>query len=95
MLARTSSDGGWIYLAGDSAHDWRLIKGEGEIADFVNPEGVRVCLHRDKPKAVETIKRIAQVATLPKVQVILAHDSEWYEENKGGSCFWPGKIPSL
>lgn len=22
ILARTSADGGWIYLAGDSAHDW-------------------------------------------------------------------------
>ena len=27
VLARTSEDGGWIYLAGDSAHDRRLLTG--------------------------------------------------------------------
>lgn len=95
LLARTSADGGWIYLAGDSAHDWRLVHGEGAIAEFDTPEGAHICLHAEKAQAEDTIRRIAQILTLPRVRVLLAHDAEWFEENNGGSSFWPGKIESL
>ena len=94
VLARTSADGGWVYLAGDSAHDWRLVRGQAEIAVVDDPRGPngKICMHVDKAEVEATIKRIADVLTLPRVKVILAHDAEWYEENKGGGQFWPGKI---
>lgn len=96
FLIRTSSDGGWIYLAGDAAHDWRLVRGEGQIAMYPTGDGGGLtCIHTNKEQAEATIKRIAEVLTLPRVRVILAHDGEWYHKNKDGDAFWPGKIPSL
>ncbi|KAH9944688.1 Metallo-hydrolase/oxidoreductase [Amylocystis lapponica] len=91
VLARTSPDGGWIYLAGDSAHDWRLIRGEAQIA--VHP--LVGCVHGDKAVAQEHIGRVKTLSELARVRVILAHDVPWYEVNQGGSAFWPGKIESL
>lgn len=96
VLARTSADGGWIYLAGDSAHDWRLLRGQGEIADIYDEPFIgHICLHIDKEKSAEHIKRIASLGTLPRVRVVLAHDDEWYAINKGSDAFWPGHIQSL
>ncbi|THH10033.1 hypothetical protein EW145_g1591 [Phellinidium pouzarii] len=95
ILVRTSPDGGWACLAGDSAHDWRLIRGQGEIAERHNAVRGHICMHRDKEQAAKHIRRIADVLTLPRVRVILAHDNEWYDANKGGDAFWPGKIKSL
>ena len=40
------------------------------------------------------IARIRELAKNEKVRVVFAHDANWYEENKGGSAFWPGKIES-
>ena len=31
IMARTSADGGWLYLGGDSVHDWRLLTGEAGV----------------------------------------------------------------
>lgn len=94
VLARTSSDGGWIYLAGDSAHNWRLLRDQAEIADFYDESRGNVCVHADKDLAAVHIRRIADLMTLPRVKVILAHDDEWYAENKDGESFWPGSIKS-
>lgn len=92
VLARTSADGGWIYLAGDSAHDWRIIKGEGKVGRH----GIFGCAHMN---VEETEQHLARIRTLmeknPRVRVLLAHDKPWYEENKGGPAFLPGKIESL
>lgn len=94
ILARTSADGAWIYLAADSAHHWNLITGESDIAvGFMGHQ--HACAHTDKVVAEETIKRIKEVYKIPRVKVVLAHDVPWYEENKGGPVFWPGKIASL
>ncbi|KAH8118233.1 Metallo-hydrolase/oxidoreductase [Phellopilus nigrolimitatus] len=87
----SSSGARWMYLAGDSAHDWRLIRGEAAIAVRHGDQ----CAHRDKEQAEATMKRIADLLTLPRVRAILAHDSEWFNENRGGDAFWPGKIISL
>lgn len=96
LLARTSSDGGWIYLAGDSAHHWNLITGESVMAGTLNEHGELMgCMHLDKEAAEETIRRIGVLWKMPRVRVIIAHDALWYEGNKGGSAFWPGKIDSL
>jgi len=94
VLARTSSDGAWIYLAADSAHHWRLLTGESQIKTGM-PYGLHFCMHADKHKAEEHIAHIRELRKLPRVQVILAHDGPWYSSNKGGDAFWPGKIQPL
>ncbi|KAI0666554.1 beta-lactamase-like protein [Trametes maxima] len=92
VLARTSVDGGWIYLAGDSAHHWSLITGEGRIAKTAHLG----CAHLDVTAAEDHIARIrVLMKENPRVRVVLAHDVPWYEKNKGGSAFWPGAIESL
>ncbi|KAI8975870.1 beta-lactamase-like protein [Trametes punicea] len=92
LLARTSPDGGWIFLAGDSAHHWALITGEGKIAR-TDRFG---CAHVDVAASEEHISRIRTlVEENPRVRVILAHDEPWYSQNKGGPAFLPGKIESL
>ncbi|KAL5526388.1 ATG17 [Sanghuangporus sanghuang] len=89
ILARTSADGGWIYLAGDSAHDWRLVRGQADIAELKHPVQGMTCMHGDPAQARATIRKIRELTTLPRVRVVLAHDNEWYEENKNGNAFWP------
>ncbi|KAF8225896.1 hypothetical protein L208DRAFT_1407921 [Tricholoma matsutake] len=83
VLARTSADGAWIYLAGDSAHHWDLIMGKGNIP------------HHAIYGYAQHIRRIRALRELPRVRVLLAHDGPWYESIKGGPAFWPGKIVSL
>ncbi|KLO10872.1 Metallo-hydrolase/oxidoreductase [Schizopora paradoxa] len=90
VLVRTSSDGGWLYFGGDSAHCWSLITGHSEIAG----ETGKGCIHVNKEVAADTIRGIRELSEMPRVKVILAHDEPWYKENKGGDAFWPGKIPS-
>ncbi|KAI0714186.1 hypothetical protein C8T65DRAFT_772641 [Cerioporus squamosus] len=90
ILARTSADGGWILLAADSAHDWRIIRGEAKVAR--KP----ICVHSDVERAEAHIRNIAKLLEQNKrAKVILTHDIPWYEENKGGDAFWPGEIPSF
>lgn len=92
VLVRTSPDGGWVYLAGDTAHDYRLINGESKIADT---EGFG-CAHRDKEGAERHMQRVKELKEKEKrVRVLLAHDRLWYEVNKGGPAFLPGKLESL
>ena len=57
--------------------------------------GILTCIHRNKEDAEATIKRIAEVRKLPRVQVILAHDGEWYDNPRNKEYFLPGKIASL
>jgi hypothetical protein len=52
-------------------------------------------MHGDKEKAVENIARIRSLLEIPRVQVLIAHDSKWYEENKGSAAFLPGIILPL
>ncbi|KAG1741132.1 hypothetical protein EDB19DRAFT_2038912 [Suillus lakei] len=66
-LARTSPDGAWILLGGDSAHDYRLITGEREIAHNVDSSGRVKCAHGDKEKAAENIARIRPLLGIPRV----------------------------
>ncbi|KAG2121176.1 beta-lactamase-like protein [Suillus cothurnatus] len=95
ILARTSSDGAWILLGGDSAHDYRLITGEKEVAHNIDSSGCVRCIHGDKEKAVENLARIRLLLGIPRVQVLITHDSKWYEENKGSAAFLPGIIPPM
>jgi glyoxylase-like metal-dependent hydrolase (beta-lactamase superfamily II) len=95
LLVRTSSDGGWLYLSGDAAHDWRLIRGEGEIAMYPAADGTLTCIHRSKGDAEATIRRIAEVIKIPRMRVIMAHDGEWYHNPDNKKSFLPGTIASL
>ncbi|KAA1469650.1 Metallo-hydrolase/oxidoreductase [Dentipellis sp. KUC8613] len=97
VLARTSADGGWVYLAGDSAHDWRLVTGEAGIPQVKDAATGRVmAAHADIPAAEAHIARIrALYQGNPRVRVLLAHNAEWYKENKGGAVYWPGGFQSL
>lgn len=91
-LARTSHDGGWVYLAGDSAHDRRLLMGEAGIPHHAKWG----CAHRDPEASLAHIARIRELMEgNSRVRVVLAHDKPWYEENKGGSAYWPGQMESL
>ncbi|KAH8107014.1 beta-lactamase-like protein [Cristinia sonorae] len=94
VLARTSSDGSWIYLGGDTVHDRRLLTGEKEMA-FMHDEktGEVLCMHVNKEAAMEHVLGVRTLLTVPKVHVLLAHDWEWFEENKDGEAFLPGSIP--
>ncbi|KAI0743392.1 beta-lactamase-like protein [Daedaleopsis nitida] len=92
LMVRTSADGGWAYLAGDSAHDWRLLTGEAGIGYH----RVFGCIHEDVGKAQETIERLKVVKTIPRVRVLLAHDRPFVEaHNADGKGYWPSVIESL
>ncbi|KAF8489688.1 Metallo-hydrolase/oxidoreductase [Gautieria morchelliformis] len=92
LLVRTSAEKSWLYLAGDSAHDARLLTGEKEIGFFPHPAtGGLTCMHTNVELAREHISRIRRLRENPEVVVVLAHDLGWYEENKDTSVF-PGEI---
>ncbi|KAF8908898.1 hypothetical protein CPB84DRAFT_1843260 [Gymnopilus junonius] len=65
VLARTSSDGGWIFLAGDSAHHWSLITGEAQIA-IGHPGHLNETADANKELAEEHIRRIRELWKLPE-----------------------------
>jgi len=94
ILARTSAEGSWIYLGGDTCHDLRLLTGEKEIFFETDADGrVFGCIHEDKDVAAEHIRRVGELRRMNEVHVLVAHDYEWYNANKGGSAFLPGRIP--
>ena len=78
----------WVYLGGDSCHDTRLLSGEKEISTWQDDKGTIMCIHLDRSAAKETLKRISRLGALQdcKVQIIMAHDWEWYEKHKD-RCF--------
>ncbi|KAG6908115.1 hypothetical protein DXG01_006084 [Tephrocybe rancida] len=60
LLVRTSAEGGWVYLAGDSGHLWSLVTGESEVAT------AHGCVHVDKDAAVVHLARIRELTKEPK-----------------------------
>ncbi|KAG2346874.1 hypothetical protein BDR05DRAFT_974413 [Suillus weaverae] len=96
ILARTSSDGAWILLGADSAHHPDLITGKMQIACRIDVKTDAVtCAHQYKEVAEENIRRMRSLLAIPRVQVLVAHDIVWYEENKGKEVFLPYTIPPL
>ncbi|KAH9940440.1 Metallo-hydrolase/oxidoreductase [Epithele typhae] len=92
LLARTSADGAWVYLAGDTVHDWRIINGEGKMGHH----SVFGCAHMNEAEAEAHIERVrVLMKENPRVQVLLAHDVPWYEKNVGGPAYFPGKLEPL
>ncbi|KAG6839026.1 hypothetical protein C0991_006493 [Blastosporella zonata] len=95
VMARTSADGAWIYLAGDSAHHWDLVTGKGEIPVHYGEHGFARCAYANKKETERHLSRMRELLAIPHVRVMLAHDYTWYNANKEGGAFWPGKIPSF
>jgi len=66
-----------------------------DFATRTTPEGKVVAhAHVDGDAAALTIEWIRAVMAQPRVKVIMAHDTEWYAENKENGQ-WPAVIPSL
>ncbi|CAL1704603.1 unnamed protein product [Somion occarium] len=96
ILARTSPDGAWIYLAGDTCHDVRIIMGERDIAVHIQPDGSVLCGHSNLEQARAHISKVRVLFENPHVEVNLAHDWRWYEAAKGiRNVFFPGIIPPV
>ncbi|KAG6844312.1 hypothetical protein H0H87_007882 [Tephrocybe sp. NHM501043] len=95
ILARTSADGSWVFLGGDSAHHWDLVTGKGKVAVHEGAHGFMRCAYADKEETERHLSRMRELLGMPHVRVLLAHDYTWYDTNRGGEAFWPGKIPSL
>lgn len=98
LAPTATSPNNWLYLAGDSAHHRRILVGEAKIAVVRNEKGeVLGCAHTEKEKAEEHLERIRELMAMDgmngiSVKVVLAHDGEWYEENKEKGMFWPGRF---
>nr|VWP01493.1 MFS domain-containing protein [Ganoderma boninense] len=92
VLVRTSPDGGWAFLAGDSAHDWQLLTGEA----MVGHHHTFGCIHEDPAKAQETIERVKALSEHPRVRVLLAHDVPFVNANAADATgYWPDTVESL
>lgn len=93
LLARTSSTGSWMYLAGDTCHDISVILGEREFQVTHDSEGNVICAHADVGMAKRHIERVRALYSNPYVEIILAHDWRWYDSVKGiRNVFFPGVI---
>lgn len=87
LLARTSSRGTWVYLAGDSTHDSRTLLGNKHS----DSGGNSLCIHADPSKAEEHLSRVRKlltnVDTRTLVDVVLTHDRDWAVRNR--ASFFP------
>lgn len=91
LLARTSADGAWLYLGGDVAHDTRLLTdGETQIARAA-ASGAPYCMHSRPELATIDIGRVRELVKMPRVEFLIAHDWQWYVENKG-KAFLPDRL---
>jgi glyoxylase-like metal-dependent hydrolase (beta-lactamase superfamily II) len=97
LLCRQAS-GEYVYLAGDSCHDERLLSGEKDIATWADPSysNVTCCIHRDKAAAEETLGRIRSLLNnqteLGNVEIVFAHNRVWAEKAKRNGRFFPGAL---
>lgn len=87
VIPETDNEWKWLYLAGDSCHDRRIVRGERDIGEWYDAHGQICCIHADKEKAKETIQRIRN-AEKKGVEVILAHDVEWETEERNRNRFF-------
>jgi len=89
----------YVYLGGDCCHDPRILSGEKDIAMYEDGMGGMRSVHVDTGVARKTLDRIQGFIRDKKlngeeieVEVIVAHDAAWREENIGKGRFWPGKL---
>ncbi|KXJ88651.1 beta-lactamase-like protein [Microdochium bolleyi] len=95
LLVR-KDDGTYVYLAGDAAHDMRLLLGEKDIATWQDDRhpGQVCCIHQDKVVAKQTLARIREAMSgtsdLGQCEVVLAHDEIWAAQAIADERFLPG-----
>ena len=78
-LVRTGpAEGDWIYLAGDTAHDVRLLDSVRQICVYHDGGSA----HVDHVAAAEHIKRVRALRDHYGVKILLAHAYRWDEERK-------------
>lgn len=96
VLVRTSADGAWLFLAGDSAHHPGMLAGHKHMFYDAEGKGPVRCVHENREEALRHIVRMRELEREGggRVKVLLAHDWEWYKENKE-TAFLPGKIKPL
>lgn len=86
LLARVGSER-YVYLAGDTCHGRRLVRGEKGISEWLDEEGHVCCIHVDKVEAERTIGRVRRLEEMG-VEVIFAHDVEWEEDLRNRGRFF-------
>jgi DNA-binding transcriptional regulator YhcF (GntR family) len=72
-----------------------LLTGEKQIGTWINDHGHETCIHLDREEAERNIARIRQVVEEAKdvgvtLEVVLAHDSEWFKVNQ--HRMYPNKL---
>ena len=82
LLVRTG-DTTWMYLAGDTAHDPRILDGTHGFAVYPDPQrpGCTKCAHADKGAAEAHVGRVRALRDMGGVEVVLAHDAGWLDRN--------------
>ncbi|EJD54953.1 Metallo-hydrolase/oxidoreductase [Auricularia subglabra TFB-10046 SS5] len=78
LLVRTRANGGWLYLGGDTCHDWRLLSGERHICVYEDGRSA----HADREAAAEHIARVRTLRDEYGTAVIMAHEYRWDEEHQ-------------
>ncbi|KAJ7115710.1 hypothetical protein C8R44DRAFT_832633 [Mycena epipterygia] len=91
LLARMSSDGSWMYLGGDVAHDTRLITDPKKTIVTTAESETPYCMHSDPAQASLDISRVRALVKFLRVEFIVAHDWKWYEDILR-HAFLPGRI---
>jgi glyoxylase-like metal-dependent hydrolase (beta-lactamase superfamily II) len=72
----------WMYLAGDSCHDVRILYGEEEISVYDEGHGGGMqCAHVNKEVAEQHLGRMRKLGDMG-VELVLAHDWKWDKENR-------------
>ncbi|KAJ7614168.1 beta-lactamase-like protein [Roridomyces roridus] len=90
ILARTSSDGAWMYFGGDVAHDPRLLTDPSTDIATSTAGGLPFCIHGNPVCARLDIARVRELVKLPRVEFVLAHDWQWARDNS--DAYLPGRI---
>lgn len=79
----------FVCLCGDAYHDKRLLTGERNLGYWAGDGQKRLCIHLDPCQAIFAIEKL-RILISHDVDVIAAHDYEWFERNK--AQFFPNKI---
>ena len=97
LLVRVADGDKFVYFAGDSCHDIRVIEGRAEIGKWATEGGCgeEASMHENLKRAQQNIRDIRKLGEFiegegGKMQVIIAHDERWAKENE--QAFLPGKI---
>lgn len=88
----------YVYLGGDCCHDPRILRGEKGIAMYDDGRGGTRSVHVHTGVATKTLDWIGEFVRQRAlegeegvdVEVVVAHDAEWREANRGR--FWPGHL---